>query len=52
MNCSGKTKNGIIFESFGYTDLFLAFDDQYPGYNTIDCAKVHIDAIAQQASEK
>ncbi len=35
----------------GGTDLFLAFDDQDPGFKTIDCAKVHIDAIVQRASE-
>jgi aspartate racemase len=43
---------GVEVVLLGGTDLFLAFDDQNPGYKTIDCAKVHIDAIAQQASEK
>jgi aspartate racemase len=33
----------------GGTDLFLAFDDGSPGYETLDCAKVHIDAIAKIA---
>lgn len=30
----------------GGTDLFLAFDGQDPGFKTIDCAEVHIQAIA------
>lgn len=34
----------------GGTDLFLAFDGHDPGFATIDCAKVHIDAIARLAS--
>jgi aspartate racemase len=29
----------------GGTDLFLAFQDQDPGFPVIDCAAIHIDAI-------
>ena len=34
----------------GGTDLFLAFDGHDPGFATLDCATVHIDAIARIAS--
>lgn len=34
----------------GGTDLFLAFDGHDPGFVTLDCATVHVDAIAQMAS--
>lgn len=34
----------------GGTDLFLAFDGHDPGFATLDCATVHIDAIAKMAS--
>ncbi len=34
----------------GGTDLFLAFDGQTVGFETLDCASVHIDAIARTAS--
>lgn len=34
----------------GGTDLFLAFDGHDPGFPTLDCATVHIDAIARMAS--
>jgi aspartate racemase len=33
----------------GGTDLFLAFDGASPGYQTLDCARVHINAIATVA---
>lgn len=33
----------------GGTDLFLAFDDQIPGFETLDCAQVHVEAIAGEA---
>jgi aspartate racemase len=35
----------------GGTDLFLAFDGQTVGFETLDCAGVHIDAIARAASQ-
>jgi len=34
----------------GGTDLFLAFDGHQPGFDVLDCAQVHIDAIARMAS--
>ncbi|MGH1482600.1 MAG: aspartate/glutamate racemase family protein [Geminicoccales bacterium] len=34
----------------GGTDLFLAFHGQAPGFETLDCADVHIEAIARVAS--
>ena len=34
----------------GGTDLFLAFDGETVPFETLDCAGVHIDAIAQAAS--
>lgn len=34
----------------GGTDLFLAFDGQDVGYGTLDCAEVHIEAIARWAA--
>nr|WP_171173619.1 aspartate/glutamate racemase family protein [Ruegeria sp. HKCCD8929] len=33
------------------TDLFLAFEGQAPGFTTIDCAEVHIKAIANRSLE-
>lgn len=35
----------------GGTDLFLAFDGQAVPFETLDCASVHIDAIARAASQ-
>lgn len=35
----------------GGTDLFLAFDGQTVPFETLDCASVHIDAIARTASQ-
>ncbi len=29
----------------GGTDLFLAFEDERPGFPVIDCAAIHVDAI-------
>lgn len=34
----------------GGTDLFLAYDGQDLGFETVDCAQVHIEAIARVAS--
>jgi len=34
----------------GGTDLFLAFDGSDPGFGTLDCAAVHIGAIAREAA--
>ncbi len=44
---SGRGAETILL---GGTDLFLAFDGHDPGFAMLDCAKVHIDAIARQAS--
>lgn len=44
------TERGAETILLGGTDLFLAFDGHDPGFATLDCAKVHIDAIARQAS--
>lgn len=35
----------------GGTDLFLAFDGQTVSFETLDCAGVHVDAIARAASQ-
>jgi aspartate racemase len=45
------TDRGAETVLLGGTDLFLAFDDESPGYKTLDCANVHIDAIAKIASK-
>jgi aspartate racemase len=34
----------------GGTDLFLAFEGERPGFDTLDCADIHISAIAREAS--
>lgn len=34
----------------GGTDLFLAFDGRDPGFATLDCAAIHIEAIAREAA--
>ena len=34
----------------GGTDLFLAFEGETPGFDTLDCAGIHINAIAREAS--
>lgn len=34
----------------GGTDLFLAFDGRDPGFETLDCAEIHIEAIARIAA--
>lgn len=36
----------------GGTDLFLAFDGQECGFPVIDCAALHIEALAQAAATK
>jgi aspartate racemase len=33
----------------GGTDLFLAFNDENPGFPLVDCAAIHIDAIYQRS---
>lgn len=35
----------------GGTDLFLAFDGETVPFETLDCADVHINAIARAASQ-
>lgn len=36
----------------GGTDLFLAFDGQSPGFETLDCAQLHINAISNWAAAR
>ncbi|MEP3276254.1 MAG: aspartate/glutamate racemase family protein [Stappiaceae bacterium] len=43
------TDRGAEVILLGGTDLFLAFDDHDPGFATLDCAQVHIEAIAAMA---
>lgn len=43
--------NGAEVVLLGGTDLFLAFGGRDVGYPTLDCAEVHIDAIAKWATE-
>ncbi len=44
------TDRGAETILLGGTDLFLAFDGQAVGFETLDCAGVHIEAIARVAS--
>lgn len=44
------TDQGTETILLGGTDLFLAFDGQSPGFETLDCAGVHIDAFARTTS--
>lgn len=48
---AGKTLSDQGAETIllGGTDLFLVFDGQTPAFKTLDCARVHIDAIARKA---
>jgi len=43
------TEQGAETILLGGSDLFLAFDGQTTGFQTLDCAQVHIDAIARVA---
>lgn len=45
-------RRGAEVVLLGGTDLFLAFDGQSPGFETLDCAGVHIEAIAREAGRK
>ncbi|MGI9508930.1 MAG: aspartate/glutamate racemase family protein [Geminicoccaceae bacterium] len=45
------TDNGAETILLGGTDLFLAFDGETVPFETLDCAGVHIDAIARAASQ-
>ncbi|MEO1161352.1 MAG: aspartate/glutamate racemase family protein, partial [Pseudomonadota bacterium] len=45
------SEQGAEIVLLGGTDLFLAFDGREPGFATLDCATVHIDAIARMASK-
>jgi aspartate racemase len=45
-------KRGAEVVLLGGTDLFLAFDGETPGFETLDCAQVHIEAIAREASRE
>lgn len=51
-----SVSRGIIAQSgaeaimLGGTDLVLAFDGRETGFAVIDCAKVHIDVIAERAA--
>jgi len=42
-------RRGAELLLLGGTDLFLAFDGEDPGFATLDCAGVHIEAIAREA---
>jgi aspartate racemase len=42
--CQEQEAEAVILAG---TDLFLAFQDQVPGFPVIDCAAIHIDAIYQ-----
>ena len=49
--CQTLADQGAETVLLGGTDMFLAFDGQTVGFETLDCAGVHIDAIARAASE-
>ena len=42
-------KRGAEVVLLGGTDLFLAFNGETPGFEALDCADVHIEAIAREA---
>lgn len=44
------TARGAEVILLGGTDFFLAFDGQAPGFEILDCAQVHIEAIAREAA--
>ena len=44
------TNRGAETVLLGGTDLFLAFEGETPGFDTLDCAGIHISAIAREAS--
>jgi aspartate racemase len=44
------TERGAEVILLGGTDFFLAFDGADPGFETLDCAEVHIKAIAREAA--
>ena len=44
-------QRGCEIVMLGGTDLALAFGDHDPGFQTLDCAQVHADAIAKAASQ-
>ena len=43
--------HGVEAVLLGGTDLFLAFDDRDCGFKTIDCAIIHIAALARAAAQ-
>ena len=44
--CDGQGAEAVLLAG---TDLFLAFDGQPCNFNVIDCAELHISALAEQA---
>jgi aspartate racemase len=45
-------KQGAEAIALAGTDLFLAFEGRECGFPTIDCAKVHIDALLRESSKR
>lgn len=43
------TERGAEIILLAGTDFFLAFEDREPGFKTLDCAQVHVEAIAEVA---
>ena len=47
--CAEKSAEAVLL---GGTDLFLAFDGRDCGFDVIDCAQIHIDALARLAADE
>jgi aspartate racemase len=45
--CNAQGAQAVML---GGTDLFLAFQDQEPGFPVIDCAQIHVEAIVRTAT--
>ncbi len=45
-------EQGVDAVMLGGTDLFLAFNDHDCGFDLVDCAQVHIDALARVAGDE
>ena len=51
---AGRTlcqEHGAEAVMLGGTDLFLAFDGRDCGFHVVDCARIHVDALAKVAAE-
>ncbi len=47
--CAAQGAEAVML---GGTDMFLAFDDiDAPGFEIVDCARIHVEALAQLARE-